>query len=230
MSAKKKYAKRRGQHTGNHDTTAPHTAISTVPISKPSFTLTHVRALWRKHPIQPNALIRWSAAVALISFLAAVAAIKGMLSRFLLDLAGDNLGPRTAILAGAFALCMASGIIALRGPFQSRSGWLYHTLCVALSRFALGTWGTLCGISLGVFTAALLLGFPASPYFWELCQRLFPFLSGIFVFTTISVVPNDAPGYASRRFRGISRLLAAILFLLMLGWFITGSLYVDGMR
>lgn len=198
--------------------------------SRVRFTPIYIGALWRSHPIQPFGLLKWGGAIALLSSAAALAAMKGYFSQFLLELAGENMGPRTAIVLGAISLCVVCGVITVRGPFLDRVGWFYRIFGVAVPKFALGTWGTLSGISLGVFTAALAGGVPVGPYVSELCLRLFLFGWGICVFTAITVIPSDAPGYATRRFKKVSRLFAAVTFVLMVGWFITGGLYAYGAR
>ncbi len=223
---KRKAKKRERLRTANEQPTGANSQSS----SQSPFTSRYLRALWNEHPLQPAALLKWAGAIAFLGFLAALAAIKGVFSQFILQIASENMAPRTAIFLGALSLCVVSGVIAVRGPFASRSGWVYRTFGVAVPKFALGTWGMLCGISFGTFAAALILGAPVRPYASELGLRLVLFFWGVCFFTAITVIPSDAPAYGTQRFKKTSRRLAAVMFLLMVGWFIVAGMYMQSLR
>jgi hypothetical protein len=193
--------------------------------SGPAVTTKYLLAIWRTHPLRPRTILVAFIVVFAIAFVLTLAATKGLLPQFIIKLAGENMMPRTAIIIGAVCLWVLSGVIAFRGPFQTRTGWIYETFGVALPTVALTSWGGLCGISMGVLGAALIVGAPMAPLLREVGLRLGLFAFGLMIFLSITVTTADAPGYASQRFRSVTRRFAAVLFLLMTGWFIVGYLY-----
>lgn len=189
-------------------------------------TTQHLRAIWQAHPIRPKSIIFAFAIVSAIAFVFALAAAKGLLPQFIVQVANENMAPRTAIVLAAACLWVLSGVIAVRGPFAERSGWVYRTFGTALPIFALGAWGLLCGISVGALAAAIVVGTPVAPYLPAVASRLGLLAFGLMVFLSITVTIADAPGYAGQRFRSVTRCFAAVMFLVMTGWFIVGGLYV----
>lgn len=194
--------------------------------SRPVLTTRHLGAIWQAHPIRPKSILFGFTVVSAIAFAFALAAAKGLLPQFILQLASENMAPRTAIILAATCLWALSGVIAIRGPFTVRSGRVYRTFGVALPAIALGGWGLLCGITVGVLGAALVVGKSVIPYLPEVAFRLGLFAFGLMVFLSITVTTADAPGYASQRFRSVTRCLATVMFLVVTGWFIVGGLYV----
>lgn len=176
--------------------------------------------------MRPKSILLAFTAISVIAFVLALAAAKGLLTQFILQLANENMAPRTAIVLGAACLCVLSGVVAFRGPFTARSGWVYGTFGVAVPAIALAAWGLLCGITMGALGAALVVGAPVAQYLGEVAFRLGLFAFGLLVFMSITVTTADAPGYATRRFKSITRRFAAIMFLVMVGWFLVGALYV----
>ncbi len=189
-------------------------------------TTRHLGAIWQSHPIRPRSILFGFAIVSAIAFIFALAAVGGLLPKFILQVAGENMAPRTAIVVGAACIWALSGVIAIRGPFKARSGWVYRTFGTALPTFALAAWGLLCGITVGALCAALVVGTPVTPYLPEVASRLGLFAFGLMVFLTLTVTTADAPNYASQRFRFGTRCFAAVMFLVMTGWFVVGGLYV----
>lgn len=196
------------------------------PSSKPFFTTQYLRAIWETHPLRPKAILLTFIVVSVIAFVLALAAAKGLLAQFILQLASENMAPRTAIVVGAACLWVLSGVIVFRGPFTTRTNWVYRIFGVSLPAIALTAWGLICGISIGALGAAIVVGAPITPYLSEVAFRLGLFAFGLMVFLSITVTIADAPGYASRRFSSVTRRFAAVLFLVMTGWFIVGGLFV----
>lgn len=224
MSSKKKNKKRsrpRGQSVsvGLNNAEIPQPA-------EPVFTTQYLRVIWGTHPLRPKAILLAFIVVSVIAFVLTLAATKGLLARFILQLAGENMAPRTAIVLGATCLWVLSGVIALRGPFTTRIGWVYRVFGVLLPSIALTSWGLICGISIGALGAALVVGATIAPYLLEVAFRLGLFAFGVMVFLSITVTIADAPGYSSRRFSSVTRRFAAALFLVLTGWFIVGGLFL----
>lgn len=209
---------------GLNDTT------SSPPAIEPLLTTQYVREIWRTHPLRPKTILLTFVVVSLIAFVLLLAAAKGYLTHFILQLAGENMAPRTAIVVGAACLLVLSGVIAFRGPFTTRTGWVYGIFGVSLPALALAAWGLICSISVGALGAALVVRATIAPYLWEVAFRLGLFAFGLIVFLSITVTTADAPRYSSQRFNVVIRRLAAAMFLVMTGWFIVGALFVAEQR
>lgn len=189
-------------------------------------TLLYLRTIWNTHPLKPTAILTYMLITAGIAFFASLAAAKGFLSQFIIQIANENMAPRTALLIGAVCLCVLSGVVAFRGPFTARSGWTYNTFAVKLPAISLFAWGTICGISLGALGAAIVLGSPISSYVRELSFRFIVFTFGFTLFLMITITTADAPMYNTTTFRRNTRKLAGLMFFLLVGWFVSGALYV----
>ena len=118
----------------------------------------YLLGIWRTHPMRPKSILLAFSVVSAIAFFLALAAAKGLLTQFILQLASENMSPRTAIVLGAACLWALSGVIAFRGPFTARSGRVYGIFGVVLPAIALTAWGSICGISIGALAAALVVG------------------------------------------------------------------------
>ena len=230
MSKKKSFSKKINKGKGILVAKVPPVSVNTPAAASHSpFTLKYLSALWSDHPLKPVNLLKVFGAFTILSSILAWVGMKGYFEKFILVIAGENMGPITAISLGASSLLIVSGVIAFRGAFVSRDGWVYRTFGIWLPRIALSSWGTLCGISAGFFLVAFLLGHPVKPYFPELCFRLMWFFWGIFVFMAITVTTSDSPGYNTPQFKRGTRVFAAIICVMMIGWFYLGALYINSL-
>ncbi len=226
MALKKKHKKQAGPQSKSARIKLNPTKLGPEAGSGPLLTNKYLITIWRTHPIRPKSVLRLFTIVSAIAFFLAVVAEKGFGTAFILQLASENMMPRTAIVLGAVCLWVLSGVIAYRGPFTARSGWIYRTFGVALPATALLAWGSLCGITIGAFGAALVLGAPVATYVGEVVARLALFAFGLLVFLSITVTTGDASVNATQRFKLHTRRIAAVMLLVMTGWFIIGGLYI----